>query len=135
MSKPAIVAAPFAVVAALLFTVPAPAWAHADPNGPHGGEVQDATPGPIHIETVVNGNTISIYLSDADGNAMSADAAQGQATVLVNKVKQQVKLQPSGKEMLKGAGDFTPDPTMRVLVVLTLDGQKQQALFSPVKEQ
>jgi hypothetical protein len=121
-----------ALFAALL--LPAAALAHSDPNGPHGGEVQDATPGPIHIETVVEGNTLSVYLTDADGNPLRADTAQGQATVLAHKVKQQVTLLPSGKDVLKGSGDFVPEPTMRVLVVLTLDGQKQQALFSPVKE-
>lgn len=123
---------------ALLLSVlllPGAAWAHTDANGPHGGEVQDAQPGPIHMETVIEGNTVSVYLTDADGGAMPATGAQGQATVLVNKVKQQVKLLPSGKDVLKGTGDFVPDPGMRVLVVLTLDGQKQQALFSPIKEQ
>ena len=121
--------------AAALALLPAPALAHSDMNGPHGGEVEDANPGPYHFETAVEGHTLSVFITDADGNPVAAANAPGTAIVLVNKVKEQVTLAPVSANELKGTGSFTAAPDMRVLVSLVIDGQKQQALFSPPVKQ
>ena len=117
--------------AAALLLLPAMAFAHSDLNGPHGGDVEDANPGPYHIETAVKGSTLSVFITDQDGNPSPAAGVTGNAVVLVYKVKTPVTLSPAADNQLQGSGAFTPAPDMRVLVVLTIDGQKQQALFSP----
>lgn len=119
----------YAFAAALL--LPAAAFAHSDLNGPHGGDVEDASPGPYHIETTVKGSTLSVFITDQDGNPAPAAGVTGTAVVLVNKVKTPVTLAPAADNQLQGTGAFTAAPDMRVLVTLMIDGQKQQALFSP----
>ncbi len=129
MPRPAPLAAAL-VLLPLLGGAP-PARAHSDMNGPHGGEIEDANPGPYHFETAVQGNTLSVFVTDADEKPVAAAAITGFAVVLVNKVKQQVALAPAAANQLQGSGSFTAGAEMRVLVSLTIDGQKQQALFSP----
>ena len=120
----------YAFAAALLLS-PAVAFAHSDLNGPHGGDVEDANPGPYHLETAVKGSTLSVFITDQDGNPSPAAGVTGSAVVLVNKVKTPVTLAPTADNQLQGTGDFTAAPDMRVLVTLTIDGQTQKALFSP----
>lgn len=120
-----------AALAAALVLLPTLALAHSDMNGPHGGEVEDANPGPYHFETAVQGNTLSVFVTDADEKPVTAAAITGFAVVLVNKVKQQVALAPAAANQLQGSGSFAAGAELRVLVSLVIDGQKQQALFSP----
>jgi hypothetical protein len=117
--------------AAALLLLPATAFAHSDINGPHGGDVEDANPGPFHIETAAKGNMLSVFITDQDGNPSPSAGVTGSAVVLVNKVKTPVTLAPVSGNQLQGTGDFTAAPDMRVLVTLTIDGQAQKALFSP----
>jgi hypothetical protein len=93
--------------------------------------VEDASPGPFHIETAAQGGTLSVFVTDQDGNPVPASGITGTAVVLVNKVKHQVALAPKAENELQGSGDYTAAAEMRVLVSLTIEGQKQQALFSP----
>lgn len=124
--------APLAVALVLLpMLAPVLALAHSDMNGPHGGEVEDANPGPYHFETAVQGNTLSVFVTDADEKPVPVTPITGFALVLVNKVKQQVTLAPVAANQLQGSGSFAAGAELRVLVSLVIDGQKQQALFSP----
>lgn len=117
--------------AVALLLLPAAASAHSNLNGPHGGDVEDANPGPDHIETAAKGSTLSVFITDQDGNPSPAAGVTGSAVVLVNKVKTPVTLAPVSGNQLQGTGDFTAGPDMRVLVTLTIDGETQRALFSP----
>ena len=116
---------------ALLALLPGVAAAHSDLNGPNGGDVEDANPGPYHLETAVAGGTLSVFITDADGKPVPAASVTGSAIVLVNKVKQQVPLAPLKDNQLQGSGAFVAAPDMRVLVSLVIDGQTQKALFTP----
>ena len=129
MPRPAALAAALVLLPML---APAPrALAHSDMNGPHGGEVEDANPGPYHFETAVQGSTLSVFVTDADEKPVPAAPITGFAVVLANKVKQQVALAPVAANQLQGSGSFAAGAELRVLVSLVIDGQKQQALFSP----
>jgi hypothetical protein len=120
-----------AALAIVIALPPVLALAHSMDNGPHGGEVEDANPGPtLHFETVVKGTTVSVYLNDEDGKSIDASGVVGTVTVLAAKQKNVIQLAPAGLNMLTGTGDFVPDPDMRALVSLTIQGVKQQALFS-----
>jgi hypothetical protein len=116
---------------AVALLLPAAARAHSDLNGPHGGDVEDANPGPYHIETAAKGSTLSVFITDQDGNPSPAAGVTGNAVVLANKVKTPVTLAPVSGNQLQGTGSFTAAPDMRVLVTLTIDGQTQRALFTP----
>src|SRR5580692_276791 len=119
------------VLVLLLAAVPVPGFAHMILNGPHGGEVEDATPGPnLHIETVVKGSTVTVYLSDFNETAISATGVAGKIIVLANEKKDYFNLAPSGPNALTGQGTFTATPEMKALVTLTVSGQEQKALFS-----
>ena len=111
--------------------LPVSVWAHSDLNGPHGGDVEDANPGPYHLETAVQGSTLSVFITDQDSNPVAAADVTGTAVVLVNKVKEQVKLAPVSANQLQGSGSFVAAPDMRVLVSLVIEGQTQKALFTP----
>jgi hypothetical protein len=119
------------LVALLLAAVPVQGFAHMILNGPHGGEVEDASPGPnLHIETVVKGSTVTVYLSDFNETAISATGVTGKIIVLANEKKDYFSLAPSGSNALTGQGTFTATPEMKALVTLTVSGQEQKALFS-----
>ena len=132
MPRPAALAAALVLLPMLAPALaPALALAHSDMNGPHGGEVEDANPGPYHFETAVQGNTLSVFVTDADEKPVAVAPITGFAVVLANKVKQQVALAPVAANQLQGSGSFAAGAELRVLVSLVIDGQKQQALFSP----
>jgi hypothetical protein len=120
-----------AALAMSIVVAPSLGLAHSLDNGPHGGEVEDANPGPaLHFETVVKGTTVNVYLNDEDGKSIYAAGVVGTVTVLAAKKKNIIQLAPMGPNMVTGTGDFLPDPDMRALVSLTVQGVKQQALFS-----
>jgi hypothetical protein len=119
------------LLAILFMLAPVSGFAHTVTNGPHGGEVEDASPGPnLHIETVVKGTTVTVYLSDWNGNAVSTAGATGKIIVLANDKKDFFDLAPSGADALSGKGAFASDPNMKALVTLTISGATQKALFS-----
>ncbi len=125
----------FAASAALLAMLPATALAHGQAGGPHGGEVEDASPGPGHIELLVRQDRLEVYLTDAEDRPLPAAGLSGVATVLVSRRKQRVDLIPAGPGAdvgaLAGTGSFTVAPDLRVLVVVEIAGTRQQALFAP----
>ena len=107
------------------------AFAHPSGPGPHKGEVQDASPGPtLHFEVVLKGSVISVYLANEDGSQVPTAGLTGSATILVNKKKEQVDLVPAGGNLLTGTATLAPGADMRMLVVVTVAGVKQQALFT-----
>ncbi len=122
------------VAVALLFA-PACSFAHSMDNGPHGGEVEDANPGPLHIEATVKGTTLNVYITDGDGKPIAASGVTGNAIVLAQKKKDAFDLAPVGSEMMTGTGSFAADPDMKALISVTVSGVKQQALFSRLAEQ
>jgi hypothetical protein len=127
---------PLAGLFALACLMPVGGFAHTITNGPHGGEVEDANPGPtLHIETVVKGTTLTVYLSDLNGNALPTTGVTGKAIVLANEKKDYFDLAPSGTDKLTGTGNFADDPNMKALVTLTVDGATQKALFSQLHVQ
>ena len=123
------------LLAAALF-LPSVGFAHDVGPGPHGGEVEDANPGPtLHFEVVVKGKTVNVYLLNEEEKPVPVSGASGDVIVLANKKKDRIELSASGSDMMSGTGDFAADPNMRALVSLTVSGVKQQALFSRLGEQ
>ncbi len=98
---------------------------------------KDATHEPTylhcrHAELVAEGNELRLYLSDNAYRPRSAEGASGQAVVLAGGRQTTVALAPAGTDMLRGQGDFAAAPGMRVVVTLTMPGQRPaQGRFTP----
>jgi hypothetical protein len=114
-----------AIVAALPLSAP---LAH-EAKGPNGGAVKDA--GPYHMELVVKGADLSVFLTDSKDSPVDLAGAAGNAIVLADKKQQSVALHLGGNG-LHGHGDFRPAKDLQVVVSVTLPGSKPvQAKFTP----
>ncbi len=99
-----------------------------DEHGPNGGQLVEA--GKYHLELVVKGQDLSLYVYDQANKKIAASGAKATATIVGQNVK--LELVPAGENLLKGAGTFEAKAATRVLISLTLAGQPaMQARFSP----
>lgn len=105
-------------------TATAPAGAHAPGRGPNGGQMQDLA--GSHVEVVAQGSEIVVYLFDADDKPIAAEPAKATATVLAGGRQEVVTLHPETGNVLRGKGGFTAEPGTKVVLALTLPGQRQQ---------
>lgn len=102
-------------------------------RGPNGGQRIDLANG--HAELAAEGNELRLYLSDNNYRPRSAAGATAQATVLSGGRQTSVALLPAAEDMLRGRGDFTAARGMRVVVVLTMPGQRpSQGRFTPLDQ-
>ena len=121
------------VFAATLLCFSIAARADGPAIGPHGGQVKDA--GKYHLELVVKDATLTVYVTGSKDAKVATQGASGSATVLAGKGTSNVKLEPSGENVLAGSGDFQPAPDMKVVVSVTLPGQQSvQARFTPLEK-
>lgn len=103
-------------------------------RGPNGGEVVDA--GPYHLELVVKGQELSLYVQDNKHGKVAVKEAKATATVMSSGSKATVTLAPTGDNVLTGAGKFEAKEDLRVLVSLALPGRPaQQARFTPLHKE
>lgn len=112
----------------------APALAGGPAIGPNGGKVEHA--GPYHLELVVKGNGLAVYLTDADsGKAIEAKDAKASATVLADRQPETVTLAPAEGGALRGQGVFSVDARdLKIVVSVAMPGEKPvQARFAARK--
>jgi len=104
-------------------------------KSPHGGQLRMA--GHYHLELVVTEKLLTVYVTDHAGAAVSTRDGTGNAIVLANKAKTTVELKPAKDNVLQGEGQFVLDPNTKVVVSVTLPGDKepQQARFEPLMKQ
>ncbi len=107
-----------------LFLITAAASAHGPGRGPNGGQMQDLA--GAHVELVAQGSEIAVYLFDAENKPMPAQGAAASATVLAQGKQETVTLQPGEGNVMRGRGGFTAQPGIKVVVSLTLPGQRPQ---------
>lgn len=112
------------VLASGLYLVALTAWAHGPARGPNGGQMQDVA--GAHVELVAHGGDIAVYLFDAENKPMPARGAAATATVLVQGKQESVTLEPGEGNVLRGRGGITAQPGIKVVVSLTLPGQRPQ---------
>jgi len=121
------------VLSAMLLAYPVSASADGPAIGPNNGQVKDA--GKYHLELVVKDSALTVYVTGSKDAKIATKGASGNATVLVGKGTSNVKLEPSGVNMLAGSGGFQPAPDMKVVVSVTLPGQPPvQARFTPLEK-
>jgi hypothetical protein len=98
---------------------------------PHGGQMRMA--GFHHFELVVEEGMLTVYLTDHADQPVASAGASGSATVLVGRNRSNVTLKPAGDNRLTGKGEFVIDPSMRVVLSITLPGEPaEQARFTPL---
>jgi hypothetical protein len=121
--------------AMLLGTVPVSAHKAKD-SGPvtalHGG--QALTAGPYHLELVATDGELTLYVTDHLDKGITTDGARAKATIQhgTDKARTQVELEPSGENMLKGAGTFTINPDTGIIIFIKLPEQDAHAArFTP----
>ena len=121
------------VFAAALLCLSIAARADGPAIGPNGGQVKDA--GKYHLELVVKDTSLTMYVTGSKDAKIATKGATGTATVLAGKSTSNVKLEPSGENVLAGNGSFQPGPDMKVVVSVTLPGQPPvQARFTPIEK-
>jgi len=105
-------------------------------RGANGGELVDA--GPYHLELVVKGQELALYVLDAKNKKVAVDGGKATATVMSGNNKATIALSPAnpGDNLLKGAGKFEAKEDLRVLISVTLAGKPvQQARFAPLHKE
>ncbi|MDH5740137.1 MAG: hypothetical protein OEY77_07420 [Nitrospira sp.] len=98
----------------------------------HGG--QALTAGPYHLELVATDGELTLYVTDHSDKGIPTDGARAKATIQhgTEKARTQVELEPSGENMLKGAGTFTINPDTGIIVFIKLPEQDAHAArFTP----
>lgn len=115
----------------ILCVIVATADAHGPERGPNGGEMQDLA--GSHVELVAQDNEIVVYLFDAENKPMPAQGVIATATVLAQGKQEIVTLQPAQGNVMRGRGAFMAQPGLKVVVSLTLPGQRPQlGRYAPV---
>jgi hypothetical protein len=117
--------------ACCLIAISGLASAHGPARGPNGGQMQDLA--GSHVELVAKGSELVLYLFDAQNKPVPAKGAAATATVLAAGQQQTVTLVAGDDNAMRGNGSFTAAPGMKVVVALTLPGQRAQSgRFTPL---
>lgn len=83
----------------------------------------------------VDGQTIRLLLSKADGTPINTEFAEAKTFVNAGGKLSTIYLWPAGDNLLSGKGDFIPEPGMRVDVKLHLPGRETiRKDFYPLKK-
>jgi hypothetical protein len=105
-----------------------PAFAHEIEKGPHGGRIVDTGQG--HVELVVNGTNVDVYLTGKSDKAVAAAGYKGVAILLVGGKPQRIVLEPTADNRLTGKASAAIAGAPRGAVRLTgPDGTTSQAKF------
>ena len=78
----------------------------------------------IKMDLAVDGQTIKLFVTDADGNPVDIDIAEAKAFISSAGKTSWFSLRPAGMNVLSGEGDFIHDPDMRVDITLRLPGRR-----------
>lgn len=119
------------IAAALTLALPAHAQhSHAHDHKPmHGGKVVEVS--DHHLELVAKDGTLTLHVRDEKDKPEAVKDAKATATVLSGGKQEVVTLTP-GSTSLSGKGALPIAKGTRVVVSLTMPGQKAvQARFSP----
>ena len=113
----------------LAFLLPAqPASAH-DPKPRHGGAIVVA--GNYHVELVVKGGQVDVYLMGHDDKPVAVTGRKGVAILMAGGKSVRIPLEPAGSERLSGkAADANPMAPKGVVQITEPAGGTVQARFN-----
>lgn len=76
------------------------------------------------MDLAVEGQTVILRVSDADGEPVVTEFADAKAFVTAKGKISTFYLWPAGANTLSGSGDFSPDPALRIEIKLNLPDQE-----------
>lgn len=104
------------------------ALAHAPEKGKNGGQQVDA--GNYHVEAVVKGNTINVFITDHSETPVATKGFKGTAVLIVKGKPAQITLAPRGDNVLTGTSPVELAAPIRGAIQITnTDNQTVQAKF------
>lgn len=104
------------------------AFAHAPEKGKNGGQQVDA--GNYHIEAVVRGNTIDVFITDHSETPVSTKGFKATAVLIVKGKPAQITLAPRGENVLTGTSAVELAAPIRGAIQITdNENQTVQAKF------
>ena len=110
-----------------IVSVPTMVVAHEDSKGPHGGAVKEF--GSYHLEGILEGGMVKIYLLDGDGaKSASADITGGSLTVISAGGSPKVTKIEKGK--FSEASASAEGKKVTASLALKIGGKSQSAKFS-----
>ena len=132
----AALAAALALGALAVTLAPLPAAAHTDEmlagrKGPNGGDLKVA--GAYHVEFVVKGRDVRLYLYDHADAPADASKSSASAQLLVGKERMSVELKPTAKPLNELAGSAPNALSGEVRAVIRLQpaqGDPQQVRYT-----
>jgi hypothetical protein len=106
--------------------VPSLAHAHEPRKGPHGGTLVDA--GAYHVEVVMKGVTVDVYVSDGADRPVPATGFKATAILAIDGKPQRIVLEPADGNRLTGQSTIAASGVPKGAVLLTAsDGKTAQA--------
>ena len=104
-----------------------PAGAH-EVKGPHGGRVVDA--GNYHIELVVGGSDVAVFVSDGSEKPVVPTGFKGVAILNADGKPQRIALEPGDQASLRGkAATALPADVKGVVQLTAPDGKMRLGQF------
>jgi hypothetical protein len=100
----------------------APALGHDVEKGPNGGRVVDA--GSHHIELVVKGPAVQVFVTDANEKPVAATGFKGLAILTVSGKAHRIVLEAKDEKFLSGMAPMALGNAPRGVVQLTPPGGK-----------
>lgn len=116
----------FAALGAAL--VAGAALAHAPEKGKNGGQQVDA--GNYHVEAVVKGNTLDVFITDHGETPVATKGFKGTAVLIVKGKPAKITLAPRGENVLTGTSPVELAAPIRGAIQITNDqNETVQAKF------
>lgn len=104
------------------------AFAHAPEKGKNGGQQVDA--GNYHVEAIVKGNTLDVFVTDHSENPVSTRGFKGTAVLVVGGKPAKITLAPRGNNVLTGTAPVELTAPIRGAIQITNnDNETAQAKF------
>lgn len=114
------------LILATLLLAPSLALAHEPRVGPHGGTLVDA--GPYHVEVLMKGTTVDVYVSDVADKPLPASGFKGTAILVIDGKSQRVALAAASANRLTGqSGIAATGPLKGAVLLVAPDGKSAQA--------
>lgn len=89
--------------------------------GPNGGRVEHL--GNSHVELVMKGAAVQVYLYDEDMKAAGVQGAEITVTVQAEGKRETIKLLAAGPNLMQGQGSLATGKDTRAVVALKLPGK------------
>jgi len=116
------------LIALAVLGPPVAALAQSAPNPAHGGLVQKAV-GHL-VELVVDGDRMTVYVTEPDSTPLATKDWSAKATVLANGKSENLTLEPSGPNSASGKLGSAAGVKYTAVLSLTIDGKPGQARFA-----